>query len=75
MKLTLSEIKWMQKGLATITQMSLPIRLSYRLSKLLNCCNNELMVVEKSREDLVKKLGAEVPDKPGELQVHPENEM
>jgi hypothetical protein len=74
MKLTLAEIRWMQRGLATITQMSLPIRVSYRLSKLLNFCNEELTIVEKSREGLVKKLGTEVPDKPGELQVSPENE-
>ena len=74
MKLTLAEIRWMQRGLSTITQISLPIRVSYRLSKLLNFCNDELMIVEKSREELVKKLGTEVPDKPGELQVSPENE-
>lgn len=75
MKLTLAEIRWMQRGLSTITQMSLPIRVSYRLSKLLNFCNEELTIVEKSREELVKKYGVENPDKPGELQVSPENEI
>ncbi len=75
MKLTLAEIRWMQRGLSTITQMSLPIRVSYRLAKLLNSCNEELAIVEKAREGLVKKLGSEVPDKPGELQVSPENEI
>ena len=74
MKLTLAEIRWMQRGLSTITQISLPIRLSYRLSKLLNFCNEEMVNVEKAREELIKKYGAEVTDKPGELQVSPENE-
>ena len=73
MKLTLSEIRWMQKGLSTITQLSLPIRISYKLSKLLNFCNEELINIEKAREGLVKKLGTVIPDKPGELQVTPEN--
>lgn len=74
MKLTLAEIRWMQRGLATITQISLPIRVSYRLSKLLNFCNEEMTIVEKSREGLIRKYGAENPDKPGELQVSHENE-
>ena len=74
MKLTLAEIRWMQRGLSTITQMTLPIRVSYRLSKLLNFCNNELNIIEKSREELIKKYGTQVPNRPGELQVSPENE-
>ena len=74
MKLTLAEIRWMQKGLSTITQMPLPIRVSYRLSKLLNFCNQEMGNIEKAREGLIRKMGIETPDRPGELQVIPENE-
>jgi len=73
MKLTLAEIRWMQKGLSTITQMSLPIRISYKLSKLLNFCNKELVDIEKAREKLIKRMGEAVPDKPGEIQITPEN--
>ena len=74
MKFTLAEIRWMQRGLATITQMSLPIRTSYRVSKLLTSCNQEMVNVEKAREELVKRFSVKNPDKPGELQVTPENE-
>ena len=74
MKFTLAEIRWMQRGLATITQMSLPIKTSYRVSKLLKSCNDEMGNVEKAREELVKRFSVEDPAKPGELQVTPENE-
>ena len=73
MKLTLAEIKWMQKGLSAITQIVLPIRVSYRLSKLLNFCNDEMVNVELAREELIKKLGTAIPDSPGQVQVTPEN--
>lgn len=64
----------MQRGLSTITQISLPIKTSFRLSKLLRFCNEEMRNVEKSREELVKRMAIENPEKPGELQVTPENE-
>lgn len=74
MKLTLAEIRWMQRGLAAITQMPLPIRPSYRLSKLLNFCNTEMVNVEQSRIKIVKKMAVANPEKPGELKVASENE-
>lgn len=74
MKLTLAEIRWMQRGLSAITQMPLSIRPSYRLSKLLNFCNAEMVNVEKARIGLVKKLAVTDSEKPGELKVTSENE-
>lgn len=74
MRLTLAEIRWMQKGLSSITQLSLPIKISYRLSKLMRFCNKELAAIENARVDLVKKLSVENPDVPGEFRVPPINE-
>lgn len=74
MKLTLAEIRWMQRGLSTITSMPLPIKLSYKLAKLLNFFNEEMMAVEHAREGLIKRMAVEDPSKPGELRVAPENE-
>ena len=73
MKFTLAEIRWMQRGLTAITQAQLPIRVSYRLSKLLNFCNQEMANVEKVREEMIKTMGEENPDKPGEIVIGPEN--
>lgn len=74
MKFTLGEIRWMQKGLAAITQMQLPIRISYKLAKLFNFCNNEVVIIEQTRSNLIKSLAVEDPNKPGEFKVDPENE-
>ena len=74
MKLTLAEIRWMQRGLMTITSMPMPIKISYKLAKLLNLFNEEMMAVEKAREALIKRMAVEDPAKPGELRVAPENE-
>lgn len=74
MKFTLAEIRWMQRGLSAITQMQLPIKTSYRLAKLFNFCNTEIVTVEQARSKLVKELGVEDSSKPGEYRVAPENE-
>jgi len=74
MKLTLAEVRWMQKGLSAITQMSLPIRVSYKLSKLLTFCNKEMVSVEQARVGLVKRLAKPDPETHGELRVTVENE-
>jgi len=74
MKFTLAEIRWMQRGLTAITQLALPIKTSYKLAKLLNFCNQEMSAVETAREDLIKRMAVENPDKPGELRVSVENE-
>jgi len=74
MKLTLAEVRWMQKGLSAITQMPLPIKVSYKLSKLFQFCNKEMAAVEQARVDLVKRLAEPNPETPGELKVTAENE-
>jgi len=74
MKFTLAEIRWMQRGLAVITQKQLPIRLSYKLAKLVNFCNDEMAAVEEARTVLIKRLAEEDPAKPDEIRVSPENE-
>jgi len=74
MKFTLAEIRGMQRGVLTLTQAQLPIKVSYRLAKLFNFCSQELTVVEETRIKLVKKYSKENPDKPGEYVVGPEND-
>jgi len=73
MKFTLAEIRWMEKGLSAITQLPLPIKMSYKLAKLLNFCTQEMIAVEQARVELVKRL-SEDTNSPGEMRVTPENE-
>lgn len=73
MKFTLAEIRGMQRGLLTLTQTQLPIRVSYRLAKLFNFCRQELTIIEETRIKLVKKYSKEDLDKPGEYEVKSEN--
>lgn len=74
MEFTLAEIMGMQRGLLILAKMQLPIKLSYKLSKLFNFCSKELIAIEEARTNLVKKYSKETPDKPGEYKVEPENE-
>ena len=73
MKYMLAEIRGIQRGLVALSQMTLPITLSYRLGKLMNVCNEEAMAIEEARVKLVKQYAKDDPDKPGELMVTPEH--
>jgi len=74
MKFKLVEIMGMQRGLSTLIKMQLPIRLSYKLSKLFNLCSKELIAIEEARSNLVKKYSKEIIETPGEYKVELKNE-
>ncbi len=57
MKVKLGEITMMQQGLMVLVNQSLPIKLSYKLGKILRQVDNEVQEIENSRIELVKKYG------------------
>jgi len=75
MKFMLAEIRGIQRGLTTLSQMTLPIKLSYRIGKLINVCNDEAIAIEEARIKLVKQYSVENSEKPGEFIVATENDV
>jgi hypothetical protein len=73
MKFTLAEIRGMQRGLLALVNTQLPIKISYKISKLFNFCSEELIAIEKARVELVKQYSKK-DEKTGEYKVEPENE-
>ena len=73
MKFTLAEIKLMSSSLSKLVHLDLPIRISYRLSKLLNFFDKEIMTVENARRGLVKKYASDNKDEEG-MRVAKEHE-
>ncbi|MHA1469099.1 MAG: hypothetical protein ACTSSP_00910 [Candidatus Asgardarchaeia archaeon] len=57
MKFTLAEIRAIGKNMSKLITLELPVKTSYRLSRLMSACSKELVMIEKSRTDLVKKYG------------------
>jgi len=74
MKLTLAEIQAIDRSLPSITRHPLPVKISYRLSKLISFCAKEIDIMENIRKDLVKKFSGEDGCKEGEIRVKNENE-
>lgn len=74
MKFTLAEIKLMSSSLSKLVHLDLPIKISYRLSKLLNFFDKEIITVEKARVELVKKYAGENKDEEGGIRVAKEHE-
>ena len=74
MKITLKEVRILEKSLFKVTQLELPIGISYRLARLLKSCLDEIFLLEKSRLELVKKYGEPSPNKEEQLVVKEENE-
>ena len=75
MKLKLSEIYSLVRSLPKLTNKELPIRISYRLLKLLKSCSEEMETLEKSRIKLIKKYSSDKKDDKGkeEMVVSDEN--
>jgi len=69
MKFKLSEIMAMKNGLLALNKLQLPIRISYKISKLSNLCGKEMAIVEEARIKAVKKYSVENSEKPGEFLV------
>ena len=51
----LNEIFALTRSLPKLTEKELPIRISYRLLKLLKSCSGEMETLEKARVKLVEK--------------------
>ena len=62
MKLKLSEVYSLVRSLPKLTNKELPIRISYRLLKLLKSCSEEMETLEKSRIKLIKKYALDKKD-------------
>lgn len=55
--LTLAELKGMEAPLTRLLEQQLPIKASYRLSKILRLISKELTELENHRKDLIRNLG------------------
>ncbi len=62
MKFKLNEVYSLVRSLPKLTNKELPIRISYRLLKLLKSCSEEMETLEKSRIKLIKKYASEKKD-------------
>ena len=56
-EVTLAELKSIEPSLNKLIQMQLPIKISYRLAKVLKKISQELVTLEETRHMLVKKYG------------------
>ena len=72
MKFTLLEVKNAEQGLVKIMQKELPIKVSYRISKIINLFRKESSEIEDARVKLVKKYGKE--DKEGNIKIAEEKQ-
>lgn len=70
MKFTLGEIQAMQEPLKELVAEKMPLRTAFRLNKLFKQIEDQLSFVEKSRVDLVKRLGTD--DGAGGYAVQPD---
>lgn len=73
MEITLKEVIECQQALRGLLSIKLPIKISYRLTKLNNKLLAEYAVYEEQRISLVKKLGEQVDPKIDSWQVKMEN--
>ena len=75
MKLKLSDISLMSPALTNLIKqedVKLPVRTSFKLSKIIKTLSNELSSVEETKIKLFKKYGSQNED--GQLQILPETE-
>ena len=74
MKLKLGEVYSLVRNLPKLTNKDIPIKISYRLLKLLKICSAEMDTLEKTRIKLVEKYAEKTDDdKKGECKVADEN--
>jgi len=59
MKFRLGQIQEMKEPLARLTNEQLPLKLAFKLNKLVRNMDENLTVIEEERVKLVKKLGVE----------------
>lgn len=63
MKFKLFEIRSLESSLSKLTQKEVPIKVAYRLGKVLKTVSNELISIEKLRANLVKKYSTPIDEK------------
>ena len=75
MEFTLNEVYGMTRNLTKLTDKELPVRISYRLLKLLKGCSSEMETLEKARIKLVEKYKDDPKegDKEGDIKVSDKN--
>ena len=67
MKLTNGDIFVAQRPLATLVDMKFPVAISYKLAKLVSKINEQLQVIEATRNGLIRQYGA--PNEGGQVVV------
>lgn len=73
MEVTLSQVYTSFNLLGRIVDQKLPIRMAFRFTRLIRELNKEWTSLEKLRDGLIKKYGAENEDQKGSFTVPPEN--
>jgi len=73
MQVKLSEVYNSIESLNKLSEMQLPLPISYKLVKLLKQLSNEIEAIEKLRQKLIKKHGKE--DETGNITVTEENKQ
>ena len=71
MIIKISQLLDVEKPLADLMQQELPLKLAYRLGKLVKLANEEMREFNRLREQLFKKLGKE--DENGNINILEEN--
>ena len=74
MKLKLTQLVNCQPALNKITEKELPANLAYKISKISQIIRAELIRIDEVRSNLIRKLGAPIPEQDGRWRVSPENE-
>ena len=72
MKIKLGEIAAAVPAMGNLAQMKWPIKISYRIGKILRQLNAEMEQYGKSREKLIRKYGVETGER---VEVTPENKI
>jgi hypothetical protein len=68
----LAQIINSEKALKNLLELKLPVKIAYKLSKLVDKMQPELKIFDEQKLSLVKKLGV-ATENPGEFQVLPKN--
>ncbi len=74
MKLTLAELKALEIPLTNFLKEKLPLKASYRLSKVLKQISSELGDLEQERQKLIRQYG-EVDTEAGEISIKEEAKL
>jgi len=69
MKLTAGQAHAAHDAAKRLSTEKLPVKGKYWVGRIVKKLESEAALVEEARNDLVKKHGEEIPDKPGQIQV------